>query len=57
MSRYHPDWNIEPIFAAATHWRDKALLGAQSVFGEPDIWSDENIELMNEHYDIGLAKH
>jgi 5-methylcytosine-specific restriction protein B len=50
MSRYHPTWDIEPIFKAAAHWRDKALLGGDSVFGDPDIWSDDNIELMNQHY-------
>ncbi|NNE35032.1 MAG: DUF3578 domain-containing protein, partial [Rhodothermales bacterium] len=54
MSRYHPQWNIEPIFKAAAHWRDTALLGGNSVFGDPEIWSDENIEQMNQHYVLNL---
>ena len=55
MSRYHPEWNIEPIFEAAAHWKTKSLLSGVSIFGTPDIWSDENIELMNKHYVLNLG--
>jgi len=50
MSRYHPDWDIGPIFKAANHWRDQALLEEDSVFSNGSVWSDKNIEAMNQHY-------
>jgi len=50
MSRYHPDWDINPILSAVERWRDEALLGQQAVLGTGSIWSDENIAAMNTYY-------
>ena len=50
MSRKHPEWDINPIFKAAERWRDEALLAGGSVFSDRSVWSDENIEAMNQHY-------
>lgn len=50
MSRYHPNWNIEPIFDAANHWKEDALLRGKSVFSEDPIWSDENLNGLNKFF-------
>lgn len=32
MSKYNPDHNVDPIYAAAQAWRDKSLISSGSVF-------------------------
>ncbi|MFD1511051.1 McrB family protein [Lacimonas salitolerans] len=32
MSKYNPDHNVDPIYAAAQTWRDKSLISGGSVF-------------------------
>ena len=50
MSRYHPDWNIEPIFKAASHWRKNALEAKKSVMTNESIWTDENLDLLHKYF-------
>lgn len=50
MSRFHPDWNINPIFEAADRWKQVALLGSSSVLGDAALWTDENIDALQKYF-------
>lgn len=43
MSRYHPDWDIAPLLAAAARWRDTCLVGDGSLFADGALWTPENV--------------
>lgn len=50
MSRYHPKRNIEPTLNAAVNWKTKALVQKTSIFSAAAVWSDENLDALNEHF-------
>ncbi len=50
MSRFHPDWNIEPILEAADHWKQNALLGDGSVFSDAALWTDDNLDALQKYF-------
>lgn len=50
MSRFHPQWNIEPILSAASRWKEVALLGGGSVFTNKKIWTNEGINELERFY-------
>lgn len=39
-----------PVYQAAEHWRDRCLKEAGSVFTEEDIWTDEALRDLEEHF-------
>jgi 5-methylcytosine-specific restriction protein B len=43
MSRYHPDWDISVLLAAAARWRDTCLVGDGSVFSDAPLWTQANV--------------
>lgn len=50
MSRYCGEVNAEPIFSAAAHWRDVAMLREGSVFSDRKLWTVQNLELLDRHF-------
>ena len=42
--------NAQRILAAAEHWRDRCLLGAESLFTERSLWTRENFEELRRLY-------
>lgn len=50
MSRYHPQWDLQPIFDAAEHWKTAALTGGQSVLATGPVWTKENVAALNEYF-------
>ncbi len=40
----------KPILDAATHWRDRCLLGQGSVFTDQALWTRENVQALVQHY-------
>ncbi len=51
MSRYHPDRNTAPIFAAAREWCEQCLLADGSVlFPGQSIWTAANIDQIREAF-------
>jgi len=50
MSRYCGDVDPSVILAAATHWRDVALLGDGSVFTEKRLWTQESLLALDQFY-------
>lgn len=50
MSRFHPERDVEPILAAAQHWKDIALLGDGSVFTIRPLWTDVNLEAFQQFF-------
>lgn len=50
MSRFHPDWDIEPILEAASYWKDMALLGNGSVLSNAQLWTDQNLDELQKYY-------
>jgi hypothetical protein len=49
MSRYCGDRNPDPIFKAAAHWRDVALLGQGAIFGSNKLWTVANLKAIDEN--------
>ncbi len=47
MSRFTGEVDSAPILNAANHWRERALLGGQSVLSSDLVWTENNIELLN----------
>ena len=44
MSRYCSGRDLDPILKAAQSWKEKCLLGSNSVFGDEPLWSVENVK-------------
>ena len=52
MSRYCGEINSAPILAAATYWRDAALLKDGSVFSEKSLWNLEGYKTARPYISI-----
>jgi len=39
-----------PVLRAASHWRERCLLGNKSVFTDKDLWTEENIDFLVKCY-------
>ena len=50
MSRYCGGKDVAPIFAAAEHWRETALLRDGSVFSERQLWTLDGMESLQTHF-------
>ncbi len=50
MSKYHPDWDIEPILEAAADWKEIALLGSGSILTNENLWTDEHLDELEKFY-------
>jgi 5-methylcytosine-specific restriction protein B len=50
MSRYCGDTETGPILEASVRWRDVALLGDGSVFTSKNLWTDSNLEELNQNF-------
>jgi 5-methylcytosine-specific restriction protein B len=50
MSRYCGTDNSEPILRAAAEWRERALIGAGSVFSTEQLWNTPTIESLRRHF-------
>ncbi|WP_353742547.1 AAA family ATPase [Pseudomonas fluorescens] len=50
MSRYCGGKDVAPIFAAAEHWRETALLRDGSVFSERKLWTLDGMESLETHF-------
>ena len=50
MSRFHPEWDLNPLFDAASHWKSHALESEGAVFGGDAIWSDANLASLTTQY-------
>jgi hypothetical protein len=44
MSRYHPRWNLEPIFTAMEQVKTRCFIHDGSVFGDGSLWRADLIE-------------
>lgn len=60
MSRYCGKDNPRPIFEAAIHWRDVALVGEGSVFTNKKLWTNASLDSLDRHFvqrpDLGDGK-
>ncbi|MFC4309779.1 AAA family ATPase [Steroidobacter flavus] len=50
MSRFCGDIDPAPVFAAASVWRDRALLNDGSVFSESALWTTGNLAELVRHF-------
>jgi 5-methylcytosine-specific restriction protein B len=50
MSRYCGGKDVAPIFAAAQHWRETALLRDGSVFSDRKLWTLDGMESLETHF-------
>ena len=50
MSRYHPKDAAAPILRAASHWKRVALIEDGSVFSDTDVWTAENVHLIDQFF-------
>lgn len=50
MSRYHPDRDTKQLFEGVAQWRKQALESEGSVLGIGAVWSDANLELLNQYF-------
>lgn len=41
MSKYHPEWDIQPVLGAAREWIDRCLIKQGSLFGNRALWTPE----------------
>lgn len=50
MSRFCAEVDPNPIFSAAAHWRDAALLGGGSVLTDKELWTDAALTALEQFY-------
>jgi hypothetical protein len=50
MSRFCGAENVDPILTAALQWRDRALIGGGSVFGDGQLWTLQNLEQLDTYF-------
>lgn len=50
MSRYCGDVDPTAVLEAARHWREKALIGAESVLTGGPLWTEEALEALDRYY-------
>jgi 5-methylcytosine-specific restriction protein B len=50
MSRYNPKHHASAVFNAAEKFKDQALVGGDSIFGNQKIWVPENFAPLVKHY-------
>jgi 5-methylcytosine-specific restriction protein B len=50
MSRYHPDYDITPIFDAVNQWKEQCFIHDGSVFSDNTLWTPEAIEELHTNY-------
>ncbi|AUA57467.1 5-methylcytosine-specific restriction enzyme B [Achromobacter spanius] len=50
MSRYCGETKTAPILQAAERWRDRALIGDGSVFGEKPLWTQVGLDALNKYF-------
>ena len=47
MAHYSPG---EPIFKAASEWKEQCLLGGGSLFSDMKLWTEDNIQALDKFY-------
>ena len=51
MSRYNPDHQVDLIYDAAQQWRERSLIGQQSVFSESaSLWTADLLDELDERF-------
>ncbi|MNZ20277.1 5-methylcytosine-specific restriction enzyme B [compost metagenome] len=50
MSRYNPDHNATPIFAAFDQWKQRCLLGGQALFAVGPRWTAELLDELRQRF-------
>lgn len=50
MARFSGEHDSSSILRAAEHWREKAFLGAGSVFSNEPLWRDPNFTALQKHF-------
>jgi MoxR-like ATPase len=50
MARQSSITNLDGILAAAKHWKERCLLGSGSVFSESQLWTANDVDLVNKYF-------
>lgn len=51
MSKYNPNHHVEPIYDAATHWRERSLAGEQSVLSDAkNLWTIQLLDELDQRF-------
>ena len=50
MARLSSITNLDGILAAAKSWKERCLLGSGSVFSESQLWTADNVDLVNKYF-------
>ena len=50
MARHSSITNLDGILAAAKGWKERCLLASGSVFSESQLWTADNVDLVNKYF-------